>query len=120
MKLIVNLPILCDTKDYIVLHKDFMTDLVPMVGMQLQDPAWENPRPIKNVTINPKEDSYLLHVGDDNLPDKDQCEQLKQSYRRHGWLEPGEKQGLEEIWPAIGKRRGREGQLGKPGKKRLR
>jgi hypothetical protein len=54
IRLIVSLSIVWGTKDY-ALCKEFETDLVPMVGMQLQDPAWKSPRSIKNVIINPKE-----------------------------------------------------------------
>ena len=54
MKLIVDLDL------FALLHrrtctlcKEFDTDLVPGVGMALDDPAWENPRPIEHLAINP-------------------------------------------------------------------
>lgn len=89
MKLIVDLKIRCEApRDKHVcatVGKEIETDLVPVVGMELEDPAWEKPRPIERVTINPTDGYYYLHVGDDTAENRDRCEQRKQLYQHHGW-----------------------------------
>ena len=90
MKLIVDLNIICDapgtrTHLYAIVRKEFQSDLIPMVGMEFEDPAWKDPRSIKSILINPTEGYYLLRVGNDTLSDKVECEQLKQMYHSHGW-----------------------------------
>jgi hypothetical protein len=114
MRLIAKLSIVCGTKDYAALCKDFgETDFVPVVGWRLEDPAWQDyPRPIKDVIINPKERYYLLDLGNEKRSNKNKCEDLKREYHEHGW-EPREemkRRRLEEILPALGKKRGREEQ----------
>ena len=56
MKLILDLSIVCDDPRgvYHTARKELDTDLVPMVGMQLEDGAFgREPRPIEHLTINP-------------------------------------------------------------------
>jgi hypothetical protein len=114
MRLIAKLSIVCGTKDYATLRKDFgETDLVPMVGWRLEDPAWKDrPRPIKNVIINPEGRYYLLDVGKDKRSDKHKCDQLLQQYGEHGWgpREEMKKKRLEKIFPSIAKKEVREEQ----------
>jgi hypothetical protein len=119
MRLIVHVYILYDTKHvYAHLCREFETDLVPMVGMRLADPAWEDPRPVKDVIISPEEGHYLLNVGNDKCSDEKKCEQLKQVYQRRGWLSLGsvgqsarhKQKELKDIWPSLGKRKDREEQ----------
>ena len=93
MKLIVHLDILCDEPGnkhvYALVRKEYDTDLVPMVGMQLEDSAWKEPRPIQSVVINPTEGYYGVYAGDDKGKDKGRCEKLEQMYHAHGWTRPG-------------------------------
>ena len=95
MRLIVDMNIIClapgsGSYVYAMFRKEFETDLVPMVGMGLEDPAWKESRIIKSITINPAQGYYFLHVGDESGNDKDQCEQFKQMYYQHGWHRPAE------------------------------
>ena len=89
MKLIVDMKIRCEapTDKHVcaMVGKEIETDLVPAVGMELEDPVWKKPRPIERVTVNPTEGSYYLYVGDDTAENRDRCEQLKQLYHRNGW-----------------------------------
>jgi hypothetical protein len=92
MRLIIHLGILCDAPRnkhvYTTVSKEYETDLVPMVGMEIEDPAWKKSRRIKSVTINPSEGYYYVYTGDDKDKDDARCEQLKQMYLSHGWTSP--------------------------------
>jgi hypothetical protein len=93
MKLIISVNILSgDTPGkrhvHALLHKEYETGLVPMVGMEIEDPAWNQSRAIRSVTINPEEDYYYVYAGDDIGQDNLQCEQLEQAYHAHGWRRP--------------------------------
>lgn len=87
MEIIVDLHILCDDPKHLhsQVGKIYKSDLVPMVGMELEDGAWKDSRPIKSVTINPEEGYYYVFVGDDTGKTLDHCEQLKKMYHSHGW-----------------------------------
>lgn len=93
MKLIVDLNILCDAPGnrhvYAMVRKEYDTDLVPMVGMELEDSAWKKSRPIRSVAINPAEGYYYIYAGDDTGQDEGRCKQLEQMYQTHGWTRPG-------------------------------
>jgi hypothetical protein len=93
MKLIISVNILCgDTPGkkhlHALLHKEYDTELIPMVGMEIEDSAWNQSRAIRSVTINPDEDYYYVYAGDDIGQDEIQCEQLEQTYQGHGWRRP--------------------------------
>ena len=60
-----------------------------MVGMQLEDSAWKESRPIRSVVINPTNGYYLVYAGDDEGQDKGRCEKLEQMYLGHEWTRPG-------------------------------
>jgi hypothetical protein len=86
MKIIVDLNILCNASGNTYrVGKEYKTDLIPMVGMQLEDSAWKTPRLISHITISPTEGYYYLCVGEDTRDNEEQCETLKQMYRSHGW-----------------------------------
>jgi hypothetical protein len=86
MQIIVDVAILCDDPGYYSnVGKEYETELVPMVGMELEDPAWEEARKIKSVIINPEDGYYYVNVGDDTCRDKIQCERLMKMYHSHGW-----------------------------------
>jgi hypothetical protein len=85
----VSLVIRCQDPDRIRLYntvqKTYETDLIPMVGMDLQDTAWHEPRPIGNVTIDPGKGCYYIELGQDSFRTAEECEQQVQMYRSHGW-----------------------------------
>ena len=89
MTLIIDLSILCDTPGnryvYTTVRKEFETNLVPMVGMDIADYAWKKSRQIQSVTINPSEGCYYVYVGDEVGKDEGRCEQLVEMYRSQGW-----------------------------------
>ena len=87
MKLILDLSIACDDPKYVyaMVRKELETDLVPMVGMQLEDSAWKEPRPIEHLTINPTEGYYLIQAGREHGKNQKDCEQLKKMYHVNGW-----------------------------------
>jgi succinyl-CoA synthetase beta subunit len=89
VQIIVDLHIICDSKSYVytTVRKTFNTDLVPMVGMDIEDSAWEDPREIKRVSMNPTEGYYFLYVGDDRGQNEEDCKQLAEMYRAHGWVD---------------------------------
>ena len=66
-------------------RKELETNLVPMVGMHLEDGAWKDSRPIKHVTINPSAGYYYVHVGEEDGESENGCERLKRMYHAHGW-----------------------------------
>jgi len=93
MKLIMSVNILYGDalgkrRVHALLHKEYDTELIPMVGMEIEDPAWNQSRAIRSVTINPDEDYYYVYAGDDIGRDEVECEQLEQRYHGHGWRRP--------------------------------
>lgn len=64
MKLIIDLIVLYKGTDddfsFGSTRKEFEINLVPVVGIEIEDSAWKHPREIKKVTINPDEGYYHL------------------------------------------------------------
>ncbi len=89
--IIVDLAIICVNDEnpngyvYSMMRKEYNTNLVPIAGMEFEDPAWKNPRVIQNVTLIPEENCYLLWLGDDRDIGVERCEQKTHMYKLHHW-----------------------------------
>jgi hypothetical protein len=72
MKIIAQINLICKDEQnpngylYAVLSKEYNTTLIPMNGMEFEDPVWKKPRIIQNITICPEENYYVLFI----LPQK--------------------------------------------------
>ena len=60
-------------RHYATLRKESESNLIPMVGMEIEDSGFESPV-IKHVTINPSDGYYDVSVEEQTRPDKAQCE----------------------------------------------
>jgi hypothetical protein len=89
MKILVDIIIRCQSarEDFLptLVGKEYSTELIPMVGMYIEDPVWEEPKKITGVTINPKESYYHIYVGEDVRSDEEMCKELENIYYAHGW-----------------------------------
>lgn len=74
-----------------MLRKEFPdTGVVPMVGVDLEDMAWKEARPVCHVTVNPTENYYLVFMGFDSCADQAEQDDRITMYCSHGWRAPGE------------------------------
>ena len=89
MKFIIDVMVMAEEqgKKFVFggVRRELNTDLVPVVGMELEDSAWKESREIKRVTINPEEGYYYLWIGDDEADTKERAYQRVQMYKSHGW-----------------------------------
>lgn len=92
MKLIMHLNIIDKTPGNTHVHttvsKEYETDLVPMVGMEIEDSGFKKAREIRAITINPSEGYYFVYVGEDEQSNRERCESAKDMYVGHGWKNP--------------------------------
>ena len=87
MRVILDLTIVCDDPRHVynTVRKELDTDLVPMVGMQLEDAAFgREPRAIERLTMNPTHGYYLVD-WQEHGQNAEHCERLKRMYLSHGW-----------------------------------
>jgi len=89
MKLIVDVYVFDKTpqNSYVfgTMRREFETDLVPMLGMEIEDVAWKEPRAITSVVINPSEGYYYIFAGEEAGVGEEQCQRLVEMYKAHGW-----------------------------------
>lgn len=86
MKIIIDVVITENQLYYSLVRKEYSSELVPVPSMEIEDPAWKEPRKIKTVTISPSEGYYHLTVeGDDNRQSAEQCKELQEMYVSHDW-----------------------------------
>lgn len=89
MKLIVDVYIHDKTPNnshvFGAMRREFETDLVPMVGMEIEDVAWKESRAITSVVINPSEGYYYVFAGEEVGVGEEQCQCLVEMYESHGW-----------------------------------
>jgi hypothetical protein len=70
------------------LRKQSNSDLVPAVGMELEDAAWEKAKKIKKVNINIDKNYYMLFVEDEFMT-KSTSAKIIDGFKKHGWKEIG-------------------------------
>ena len=71
------------------LRKKCESNLVPSVGMELEDAVWEKPKKIKKVNINVDKNYYLIFVEDEFVT-KSTSAKIIESYKKQGWGDVGE------------------------------
>jgi hypothetical protein len=64
------------------------TSLIPIVGMEIEDSAWKEPKIIASVIMTPKENSYSIGVNwIEKFTRKDEFDKYIKMYHSHGWTD---------------------------------
>jgi hypothetical protein len=67
-------------------HKVIATTVALVPGMQIEDSAWNEPRPIKAVSFSTETPNTLtVSMGWDDSASKAEFRQTVEMYRGHGW-----------------------------------
>ncbi len=69
-----------------ILRKECNSDLVPAIGMEIEDSAWEKAKKIKKVNINLDKNCYIIFV-DDEFVTKKTVEKVVENFKNCGWKE---------------------------------
>ncbi|MBT7260368.1 MAG: hypothetical protein HN888_04525 [Desulfobacula sp.] len=92
MKLFATVSIYCENPAGVhrIMKKEFDTDVVPVAGMYLEDPAWEKEKEIGLVIVNPGENQYFMVLKEEDdrhvrCPDQLTCRRLEKVYQTHKW-----------------------------------
>ena len=92
MRIIINVMLLCDDSSNRCIsgavRKEYKCTAIPIPGMDIEDEAWDEPRRIQAVLLNPEGDYYWIEF-DDHCPTLEQCERAKERYELNGWKRPG-------------------------------
>jgi len=93
MEIIFDIVLTCDETNSVhaMLRKKYKRDVVPVPGMKIEDPAWEEGgREPSEITLNYESQYCHLRFESENFSTVDQCEKVEQMYRSDGWKSPGE------------------------------
>lgn len=86
MSLIIIEQVFIDEKfNKTIIIKKIKCEIVPSIGMDIEDLAWEKPKKIKRICINPEQNSYKLFV-EDEFTTKRESIKLTESYKKCGWI----------------------------------
>ena len=67
-----------------ILRKEVKSDLVPAVGMDIEDIVWEKTKKIKKVNINIDKNFYAIFVEDEFVT-KSTATKILDNYKKNGW-----------------------------------
>jgi len=67
-----------------ILTKTTDCDIVPSIGMEIEDSAWEKPKKIKRIQINPEHKYYKLFVEDEFITKRESFK-ITDIYKKCGW-----------------------------------
>ena len=81
MKIITNICI----GSSVHLKKEYKSKLIPVAGMKIEDSAWDEPREILSVTINPENNYYSIEVKGDVAISTKRSNELTKNYESYGW-----------------------------------
>ena len=68
------------------LRKEYDTDLVPVIGMEMEESVWEKPKKIKKINLNIGSNSYIVFI-DDEFVTKKTIGKITDNYKTKGWKE---------------------------------
>ena len=86
MKITIKISIVCPNNWINVsLSKKYDTELVPMIGMEFEDVAFNQPKKIINISIRPEDDEYFVYLGSDEGNSTNDCQQIVEMYESHDW-----------------------------------
>jgi len=67
------------------ISKEYACQLIPINGMDFEDSAWDTPKEILHVTLNPTEEYYFIYLGEEHYQDDEKCKARLEKFRLHGW-----------------------------------
>lgn len=65
-------------------RKEIDSPFVPVPGMHVEDPVWENAKPVQSVTLNYEEEYAWVRFESIKI-DKSRYDQVKEMYASHDW-----------------------------------
>ena len=72
------------------MRKEFDSSVIPIPGMEVEDPVWESPTKINNVTVSFEDDYYYVSLEPLRIKDAKEYDQIKEMYKGHDWKIYGE------------------------------
>ncbi|MDD3741095.1 MAG: hypothetical protein PHH30_07625 [Bacteroidales bacterium] len=85
MSLIIIDQVFIDEKfNKTILSKTANCDIVPSIGIEIEDSAWEKPKKIKKIIINPEQNYYKLFVEDEFITKRESIK-ITETYKKCGW-----------------------------------
>jgi len=78
---------------YAMMRKGIRIPFCPPVGMEIEDSAWHEPRPVQQVSFAPEQQSLYLPLGTDKMKTKEQAQRRVEMYEAHGWTKVGKEAG---------------------------
>jgi succinyl-CoA synthetase beta subunit len=69
-----------------ILRKEVKSDLVPAVGMDVEEIVWEKTKKIKKVNINIDKNCYVIFIEDEFVT-KSSANKILDNYKKNGWKE---------------------------------
>jgi len=91
MKVILDIAIVLKGKHvYKMLRKVILTDLFPIPGIRIEDPAWKDSKIPTSIVCNFTEKYYLVNFENVKLDSEQYCDQEVEMYKHHGWKPPNE------------------------------
>lgn len=85
-KIVVDQIFLDEKYTKFVLRREYDCNLVPIAEMEIYDKAWEKPKKIKKVVIDPSKDEYTIFVNDEFVTSKT-VKKILEAYINLGWKE---------------------------------
>lgn len=73
-----------------IMRREIKTDLFPFPGIQIEDPAWKDPKQALSITCNFTEGYYHILFEAIELDNEEMCNREVEMYRLHGWKKPSE------------------------------
>ncbi|MDD3860808.1 MAG: hypothetical protein PHW83_11460 [Bacteroidales bacterium] len=85
MSLIIIDQVFIDEKfNKTILSKTANCDIVPSIGIEIEDSAWDKPKKIKKIIINPEQNCYKLFVEDEFITKRESIK-ITETYKKCGW-----------------------------------
>ncbi len=84
-QIIMEFHIVSGSGGYASVRKELDSDIIPMLGMYVEDTAWKEPRMPTMITCSLEDRYYYLQFEICEFENVEACERACEMYELHGW-----------------------------------
>lgn len=85
MKLTMDVQISANKVHLGFVRKEFKTNILPFVGLEIEDTAWKEPRKVLSVVMSLQSEYIYIALEQYDIHDEENFTKTKEMLKAHGW-----------------------------------
>lgn len=85
MKLTMDVQLVAKNELYGFARKEFETNILPFVGLEIEDTAWKEPKKVLSVVVSYQNEYIYVGLEEYDIQNEKHLTQVKDMFKGHGW-----------------------------------